>query len=240
LSAAPIAATACCSAPIITSTACHRLGALAGIIVDHRHVDFAETGGRAASQIATFAPHCALHAGGVATPMHLAGCTPPHGSSRRTQRPKWLAARRRFPKSDVAMIDNDFRKRAQSVQAVDVMIGALQQAVAAIGAADNTYFAHPGDRESALVPVIWPFLPHDTGAALVLETTAVSACVSTRAEKRRPLWLRTWRRWLGGGRRYGGCTVGKGSTQGPHQGGASPTRTAGARQGATAARLWPA
>jgi len=43
------------------------------------------------------------------------------------------------------MIDNDFRKRAQSVQAVDAMIGELQQAVAAIGAADNTYFVFSSD-----------------------------------------------------------------------------------------------
>src|SRR5258708_20424237 len=42
-------------------------------------------------------------------------------------------------------VGNGFRKRAQAVQAVDAMIGVLQRAVAAIGAADNTYFVFSSD-----------------------------------------------------------------------------------------------
>lgn len=40
--------------------------------------------------------------------------------------------------ADVMMIGNSFRMRVQSVVAVDAMIGKLQQAAAAIGAADDT------------------------------------------------------------------------------------------------------
>ncbi len=42
-------------------------------------------------------------------------------------------------------IDADFRKRAQSVLAVDKMIGELQAAVAAIGQEKNTYFVFSSD-----------------------------------------------------------------------------------------------
>ena len=48
--------------------------------------------------------------------------------------------------SDEVYIDEAFRKRAQSVLAVDAMIGALQKAtVAAIGQEQNTYFVFSSD-----------------------------------------------------------------------------------------------
>jgi N-acetylglucosamine-6-sulfatase len=59
--------------------------------------------------------------------------------------PKWLTARAPLSQTDVTIIDNSFRKRAQSVLAVDAMIGALREAVEAIGAADNTYFVFSSD-----------------------------------------------------------------------------------------------
>ena len=45
----------------------------------------------------------------------------------------------------MAGIDRDFRKRAQSVLAVDAMIGELQAAVAAIHEESNTYFVFSSD-----------------------------------------------------------------------------------------------
>ena len=45
----------------------------------------------------------------------------------------------------MAQIDEAFRKRAQSVLAVDVMIGELQKAVADIGQENNTYFIFSSD-----------------------------------------------------------------------------------------------
>src|SRR5713226_8036872 len=99
-------------------------------------------------EIATFAPHApytpaprdADAFGGLHAPRTAAFNAAPDPAA-----PKWLAARPPVSEIDVAMIDNDFRKRAQSVQAVDAMIGKLQQAAAAIGAADNTYFVFSSD-----------------------------------------------------------------------------------------------
>ena len=99
-------------------------------------------------EIATFAPHApytpaprdADAFGGLHAPRTAAFNAAPGPAA-----PKWLAGHPPLSEIDVAMIDNDFRKRAQSVQAVDAMIGALQQAVAAIGAADNTYFVFSSD-----------------------------------------------------------------------------------------------
>ena len=45
----------------------------------------------------------------------------------------------------MASIDDDFRKRAQSVLAVDAMIGELQKTLAAIGQDRNTYFVFSSD-----------------------------------------------------------------------------------------------
>src|SRR5208337_3325351 len=46
---------------------------------------------------------------------------------------------------DMTSIDRDFRKRVQSVLAVDAMIGELQAMVASIGQSDNTYFIFSSD-----------------------------------------------------------------------------------------------
>jgi N-acetylglucosamine-6-sulfatase len=99
-------------------------------------------------EIATFAPHApytpaprdADAFGGLHAPRTAAFNAAPDPAA-----PKWLTGHPPLSEIDMAMIDNDFRKRAQSVQAVDAMIGALQQAVAAIGAADNTYFVFSSD-----------------------------------------------------------------------------------------------
>jgi N-acetylglucosamine-6-sulfatase len=99
-------------------------------------------------EIATFAPHApytpaprdADAFAGLRAPRTAAFNAAPDPAA-----PKWLTGHPPLSEIDMAMIDNDFRKRAQSVQAVDAMIGALQQAVAAIGVADNTYFVFSSD-----------------------------------------------------------------------------------------------
>jgi arylsulfatase A-like enzyme len=58
---------------------------------------------------------------------------------------KWLTVHTPLTRADIAAIDRDFRRRAQSVLAVDALIGQLQAAVAAIGAQDNTYFVFSSD-----------------------------------------------------------------------------------------------
>jgi arylsulfatase A-like enzyme len=59
--------------------------------------------------------------------------------------PQWLKVHRPLADADIASIDQDFRKRAQSVQAVDKLIGELEDAVAAIGQSGNTYFVFSSD-----------------------------------------------------------------------------------------------
>jgi N-acetylglucosamine-6-sulfatase len=99
-------------------------------------------------EIATFAPHAPYTPAprdADALPGLRAPRTAAFNAAPDPAAPKWLTGHPPLSEVDVAMIDNDFRKRAQSVQAVDAMIGALQQAVAAIGAADNTYFVFSSD-----------------------------------------------------------------------------------------------
>jgi arylsulfatase A-like enzyme len=59
--------------------------------------------------------------------------------------PSWLARLPALSDADKAAIDRDFRLRAQSVLAVDKMIGALEAAVAATGRARDTYIIFSSD-----------------------------------------------------------------------------------------------
>jgi N-acetylglucosamine-6-sulfatase len=99
-------------------------------------------------EIATFAPHAPY----IPAPRDadaLPGLQAPRGpafnAAPDADTPSWLRTHRPLSDADVAKIDRDFRKRAQSVLAVDKMIGELQAAVAAIGEADNTYFVFSSD-----------------------------------------------------------------------------------------------
>jgi N-acetylglucosamine-6-sulfatase len=99
-------------------------------------------------EIATFAPHFPYTPAprdADAFPSLRAPRTGGFNAAPDPAAPKWLTGRSPLSEMDVAMIDNAFRKRAQSVLAVDAMIGELQQAVAATGAADNTYFVFSSD-----------------------------------------------------------------------------------------------
>src|SRR6266849_2480736 len=99
-------------------------------------------------EIATFAPHAPYTPAprdADAFPGLRAPRTGAFNAAPDPAAPKWLAAHPQLSEIDVATIDNDFSKRAQSVLAVDAMIGELQQAVAAIGAAGNTYFVFSSD-----------------------------------------------------------------------------------------------
>jgi N-acetylglucosamine-6-sulfatase len=99
-------------------------------------------------EVATFAPHFPYTPAprdADAFPGLRAPRTAAFNAASDAAAPRWLAGRAPLSEIDAAMIDNDFRKRAQSVLAVDAMIGELQQAVAAIGAADNTYFVFSSD-----------------------------------------------------------------------------------------------
>jgi len=99
-------------------------------------------------EIATFASHAPY----VAAPRDAdsladvrAPRTPAYNAAPDADMPKWLSAMRAMSETDMAKIDRDFRKRAQSVLAVDKMIGDVQAAVAAIGEEKNTYFVFSSD-----------------------------------------------------------------------------------------------
>ena len=99
-------------------------------------------------EIATFAPHAPYtpaprDAG--ALPGLRAPRTPAFNAAPDADTPKWLLSHPPLSDANIATIDRDFRKRAQSVLAVDAMIGALQAAVAAIGETNNTYFVFSSD-----------------------------------------------------------------------------------------------
>jgi N-acetylglucosamine-6-sulfatase len=99
-------------------------------------------------EIATFAPHAPY----VPAPRDAdaladvrAPRAPAYNAAPEAEMPKWVQAMRALSETDMANIDRDFRKRAQSVLAIDKMIGDLQAAVAAIGEDKNTYFVFSSD-----------------------------------------------------------------------------------------------
>ena len=99
-------------------------------------------------EVATFAPHrpytpAPRDAG--AFPGLKAPRTPAYDASPNSNTPRWLRQQPPLAASDMVYIDEAFRKRAQSVLAVDAMIGALQAAVAALGQEKNTYFVFSSD-----------------------------------------------------------------------------------------------
>ena len=99
-------------------------------------------------EIATFAPHAPYIPAprdANAFPGLQAPRSPAFGAMPDPSMPRWIQTHPGLPAAEIADIDRDFRKRAQSVQAVDTMIGALQAAVAAAGQAQNTYVVFSSD-----------------------------------------------------------------------------------------------
>ena len=99
-------------------------------------------------EVATFAPHAPYTPAprdANAFPGLRAPRTPAYNAAPDAAAPHWLAGQRALDQKDMDSIDSDFRKRAQSVLAVDKMIGELQTAVASIGQTRNTYFIFSSD-----------------------------------------------------------------------------------------------
>jgi hypothetical protein len=99
-------------------------------------------------EIATFAPHMPYTPAprdADKFPELRAPRTPAFDAAPDPNAPRWQRSISPLSAADMTKIDADFRKRAQSVQAVDAMIGELQAAVAAIGQQDNTYFVFSSD-----------------------------------------------------------------------------------------------
>jgi N-acetylglucosamine-6-sulfatase len=99
-------------------------------------------------EVATFAPHKPYTPAPRDAEALLevrAPRTPAFDAAPDATAPRWLRALSALSDSDEVSIDADFRKRAQSVLAVDKMIGELQDAVASIGEANDTYFVFSSD-----------------------------------------------------------------------------------------------
>jgi N-acetylglucosamine-6-sulfatase len=99
-------------------------------------------------EVATFAPHEPY----VPAPRDskalrglVAPRSPAFGAAPDVNAAPWLLRLPPLSKSDRASIDRHFRSRAQSVLAIDKMIGDLQAAVAAAGQKPNTYFIFSSD-----------------------------------------------------------------------------------------------
>jgi len=139
-------------------------------------------------EVATFAPH------GPYTPAPRdAGAFPglkaPRGPAfdrLPTDAPAWLAGFKPLTGQNVAKIDEGFRKRAQAVQAVDAMIGQLEDTLKAAGVADNTYLVFSSDNgyhmgEHRLTPGKMTAFDTDIRVPLVVSGPGVPAGRTSKA-----------------------------------------------------------
>ena len=134
-------------------------------------------------EVATFAPHAPYVPAprdADAFPGLRAPRTPAYDAAPDPDAPKWLSAIPPLSDTDMARIDRDFRKRAQSVLAVDKMIGDLQAAVAAAGQEKNTYFVFSSDNgyhmgEHRLMPGKMTAFDTDIHVPLVVTGPGVAA-----------------------------------------------------------------
>jgi arylsulfatase A-like enzyme len=99
-------------------------------------------------EVATFAPHAPY----TPAPRHAAlfpGLTYPRTAAfnapHTAKDPAWLQAVPALKPAQIANIDTDFRKRVQAVQAVDEMIGALEQELVTSGHDQDTYIFFASD-----------------------------------------------------------------------------------------------
>jgi N-acetylglucosamine-6-sulfatase len=99
-------------------------------------------------EIAPFAPHSPY----TPAPRHetwfldvKAPRTPAFNEVDMRDKPRWLKNRKVLRRLQVSTIDEDFRMRAQAVQAIDEMIGNLRTALAARGQLANTYILFTSD-----------------------------------------------------------------------------------------------
>ena len=71
--------------------------------------------------------------------------TPAFNEVNMSDKPSWLKKRKVLRRLQVSTIDDDFRMRAQAVQAIDEMIGNLRDTLAARGQLSNTYILFTSD-----------------------------------------------------------------------------------------------
>jgi N-acetylglucosamine-6-sulfatase len=98
-------------------------------------------------ELATFAPHAPY----TPAPRNrhdfpgLKAPRPPSFDRLPTHAPLWLSHHARLGRHDMAKINQAFRRRAQSVEAVDLMISEIRQTLRSDGLANNTYVVFSSD-----------------------------------------------------------------------------------------------
>ena len=99
-------------------------------------------------EVATFAPHAPYTPAprdANAFPDLKAPRTSAYDAAPDADAPRWLRTHPALTPADKARIDEDFRKRAQSVLAVDRMIGEIEKVLEKLGQAKNTYLVFSSD-----------------------------------------------------------------------------------------------
>jgi len=98
-------------------------------------------------ELSTFAPHSPY----IPAPRDhkkFPGLTAPRTpafNSAGSNAPTWLASQKPLSKKAMKVLDQKFRKRVQSVQAVDAMVARIEAELVAQGVADNTYLIFSSD-----------------------------------------------------------------------------------------------
>lgn len=99
-------------------------------------------------EVATFSPHAPY----TPAPRHAhlfsdlkAPQSPAFGWRADANAPKWQQDMSALTPKDIKQIDEAFRKRVQSVQAIDEMLGRLRQTVTEMGKADSTFIIFSSD-----------------------------------------------------------------------------------------------
>jgi len=137
-------------------------------------------------ELATFAPHSPF----VPAPRdardfpRLRVPRPPSFDVVPRAAPRWLARHPRLSRQQIADVDSTFRRRAQSVEAVDRMIGQVEAAARAGGVAGNTYIVFSSDNglhtgEYRLMPGKLTAYDTDIHVPLVITGPGVRAGAST-------------------------------------------------------------
>jgi N-acetylglucosamine-6-sulfatase len=159
-------------------------------VVGGRAVSFingaADAGQPFALEVATFAPH-APYTPAPRNAQDFPGLGAPRGPAfdyQNTGAPRWLSGHAPLSPQQINQIDTSFRKRAQSVEAVDDMIGNIEATLQARGLADNTYIVFSSDNgyhmgEHRLLPGKMTAFDTDIRVPLVVVGPSVPAGQTT-------------------------------------------------------------
>ncbi len=139
-------------------------------------------------ETATFAPHFPYTPApeDVGRFRDLQAPEPPNFDRLPANPPRWLAAHGPLKEAELGEINRVFRRRAESVQAVDRLIGQIESTLAADGVADNTYLVFSSDNglhdgEYRLMPGKLTAFDTDIRVPLVVVGPGVSAGATTPA-----------------------------------------------------------